>query len=566
MTGVSIGVGVAGAAVSAGVSAAAGSAGKKGIKGPSDEAVFKGLAAQQLALVKGQEWANLSQEQQQAVLEDYYQKAVAQQQPYAQSGQAGLQALQQYVLGTPAQAAQEARAASGTDPQQAAEITNRWNDISGRYTAGQQAISDAKAKLDQAAAQGYSSKTAPAILKAQQDYVNAQKSVEAINSDYWNTKQQFEAIQPYQAAQEARAAVAAQPGIGSEDFQTTTKAGWNGRAAPTFTPYDKAIPEFNQYKPPPEFQKYKAAPEFKAFGEAIPEYKKLTEAEMIANDPGYQFRLNQGTAALQNSALAKGGFFSGNTGQALQDYGQNYASNEFSNANDRNVQNYDIGLNKWKLGYGKNAEDYNNTLQGWEQNNQQNNQNFNNQLTSWEQGNNQNNQNFNNQLTGWQVGNEANINNYKTAEGGWLDEYNAFVNNQNNQYNKILGLANIGQNAAGTIGNYTQQTGVNVANTIGNKYAALADSQNSYADNLQGTLTGRDAANRDAAAQRGAINANTIGAIGNNLGTGALLAYSQYKGGGQGGSGQSGGGSPTSNLNNSIASAFAQQTPSYRWS
>lgn len=53
------------------------------------------------------------------------------------------------------------------------------------------------------------------------------------------------------------------------------------------------------------------------------------------NDPGYQFRLQQGLKALQNSAAAKGGLYSGNTQQALSDYAQNSASNEYSNVYNR---------------------------------------------------------------------------------------------------------------------------------------------------------------------------------------------------------------------------------------
>lgn len=53
------------------------------------------------------------------------------------------------------------------------------------------------------------------------------------------------------------------------------------------------------------------------------------------NDPGYQFRLQQGAQALQNSAAARGGLLSGNTAKALEDYSQNYASNEYQNVYNR---------------------------------------------------------------------------------------------------------------------------------------------------------------------------------------------------------------------------------------
>lgn len=52
-------------------------------------------------------------------------------------------------------------------------------------------------------------------------------------------------------------------------------------------------------------------------------------------DPGYQFRMDQGSRALQASAAARGGLLSGGTLKALDRYGQDYASNEYSNAYNR---------------------------------------------------------------------------------------------------------------------------------------------------------------------------------------------------------------------------------------
>lgn len=49
-------------------------------------------------------------------------------------------------------------------------------------------------------------------------------------------------------------------------------------------------------------------------------------------DPGYQFRMQEGMKAIQNSASAKGGLNSGATLKALTRYGQDYASNEYQNA------------------------------------------------------------------------------------------------------------------------------------------------------------------------------------------------------------------------------------------
>jgi hypothetical protein len=47
------------------------------------------------------------------------------------------------------------------------------------------------------------------------------------------------------------------------------------------------------------------------------------------NTPGYQFQLQQGTGALQNSAAASGGLLNGNTGEALQQYGQGLANTTY---------------------------------------------------------------------------------------------------------------------------------------------------------------------------------------------------------------------------------------------
>lgn len=54
-------------------------------------------------------------------------------------------------------------------------------------------------------------------------------------------------------------------------------------------------------------------------------------SQMMQADPGYQFRLNEGRKTIENSAAARGGLLSGNTARALSDYGQQSASDEWSN-------------------------------------------------------------------------------------------------------------------------------------------------------------------------------------------------------------------------------------------
>lgn len=64
------------------------------------------------------------------------------------------------------------------------------------------------------------------------------------------------------------------------------------------------------------------------------------------NDPGYQFRLDQGTKALERSAAAQGNLLTGNTARDVNSYAQDYASNEYGNVYNRALgqyqQNYNI--------------------------------------------------------------------------------------------------------------------------------------------------------------------------------------------------------------------------------
>ncbi|HWV45454.1 MAG TPA: hypothetical protein VN039_05420, partial [Nitrospira sp.] len=52
-------------------------------------------------------------------------------------------------------------------------------------------------------------------------------------------------------------------------------------------------------------------------------------------DPGYQFRLNSGTNAINNDAADTGMIQSGDTLRALTEYGQNMGSQEYNNAFNR---------------------------------------------------------------------------------------------------------------------------------------------------------------------------------------------------------------------------------------
>ena len=73
-----------------------------------------------------------------------------------------------------------------------------------------------------------------------------------------------------------------------------------------------------------------------ALNKLIPltDYKNFSMADFKA-DPGYGFRLSEGMKALERSAAARGGLLSGATLKGIQRYGQDMASQEYTNAFNR---------------------------------------------------------------------------------------------------------------------------------------------------------------------------------------------------------------------------------------
>ena len=63
-----------------------------------------------------------------------------------------------------------------------------------------------------------------------------------------------------------------------------------------------------------------------------------TGDQVLAQDPGYQFRLDQGNIALSRAEAAGGGVGSGGALKAAAQYGQDYASGEYNSAYQRFMQ------------------------------------------------------------------------------------------------------------------------------------------------------------------------------------------------------------------------------------
>lgn len=75
-----------------------------------------------------------------------------------------------------------------------------------------------------------------------------------------------------------------------------------------------------------------------------------TPSDVMAMDPGYQFRLDEGLKSGRNIAGARGMLNSGATAKALTRYGQDYASGEFNNIYNRLAGVAGLGQNATNTG------------------------------------------------------------------------------------------------------------------------------------------------------------------------------------------------------------------------
>jgi len=174
--------------------------------------------------------------------------------------------------------------------------------------------------------------------------------------------------------------------------------------------------------------------------------------------------------------------------QALIDYGQAAAAQEYANVNNRNLQAYTTNAG---IQSGAQAQNFGQAYQGWQGQNSMG-------LAA---------QGANNNAT--QLGYQ---NAYQGATDRYNAAYNAFQNNQNNAFQRPYQVAQLGITAAG------QQ------NTLGNAYANAYGNQVGGNAAAMGSIWGQQA-NSQAAGTQGAAQAwgNTLG----NLGATAMAAYYQ---------------------------------------
>lgn len=149
----------------------------------------------------------------------------------------------------------------------------------------------------------------------------------------------------------ARAAALAQTGVARDDIYNTLVSGLQ-RTDPMYAEWDTAYSQGSDAlgKALAEWDsKYgqvrtDEASYMKMGEDGIAGYTSLMEdPSSITSDPGYQFRLGQGSQALERSAAAKGQLFSGATGKAMTEYGQEYATSEYDKALARQLAAVNVG-------------------------------------------------------------------------------------------------------------------------------------------------------------------------------------------------------------------------------
>lgn len=449
MTGVALAVGstVVGLGTSVASSASAKSGAKKSASAQvagnnrAIQSLFEQLMNSNNALQSG---FNSNSLVQQGVLNS----SLGYQEPYSTAGKTALQSLMGQI------APREARAESGTNPQEAARIQAAYGEAANKVAQAQQ-------KLDAIKAQGqglqYSPATAGIIAQLQQQGNAATVELQQAQQAQQQAQQAVNAITPYQAAQDA---VLPQDATFSRQF----------------TAQDYSNDPTTGGNAPPDLTKNFDTAGFLAKG-------GKTEGDLFRNftmqdyqaDPGYQFRLDQGNKALNNSAAARGGLLSGATLKAITDYNSGAASQEYGAAQGRFAGNQVLAQNA--------------------------------QNTAFNQ-------------FGQNRANAADV--YQNAYSRWNDQNNTI-------FNRLSSLAGMGQTAATNQASYQQNYGSNMQDAQQNLSTGLASNYRNYGNNQATLLSGNGQALSDQATQIANANGSMYQGIGNAInggittGTGAYL-------------------------------------------
>jgi hypothetical protein len=204
---------------------------------------------------------------------------------------------------------------------------------------------------------------------------------------------------------------------------------------------------------PGAFQYAGQQPTFNYSGQQ-PEAFKF-RAEDLQTDPGYGFRLSEGLKALERSAAARGGLLSGGTGKALTRYGQEMGSQEFGNAFNRSLTQYNAAAQREQQQYGR-------ALTGFDISRQQEAEQYGRGLTGYGMERQREADVYGRSLTGLQLGRAAEAEQYNRS----LTGYNALRQREADQYNRLAGLAGIGGTTAQQLTAAGQGYGTQASNLL----------------------------------------------------------------------------------------------------
>lgn len=196
----------------------------------------------------------------------------------------------------------------------------------------------------------------------------------------------------------------------------------------------------------------------------------------VSNDPGYQFRFDQGLQALQRSQRATG-VTGGAQLKGITDYAQGSASQEYQNA-------YGRALSSSQQNAAINQQNYGQNLGAYNANANTHQQNYQNALSGYTANAANNQQNLQNQQNTIQANNSLGLGAYQT-------NFNVAQQQQANQYNRLAALSGIGQTAVnqlGATGNQAAQNVAGIQGQLGNAYAAGSAAQGNVWGNAVNSL------------------------------------------------------------------------------
>jgi len=263
----------------------------------------------------------------------------------------------------------------------------------------------------------------------------------------------------------------------TEDFK------WSGGTAGAYTP--------------PEFKAFDAG----RFNYNAPRVDRIAAMQLSerpdfqfqfnqAEDPGAQVREKRGMQALQNSAAARGNLLTGATAKALQDYGQESASQEYQASYQRALQNYNTNLGKefgtfdrnWGAQFGAGQANQNAAIAEGQMGLEANKFNYGIARQGYED-----ERSAANAAASASAGNSAASYNQALREYGMRQDN--FRTNQDRQYSMLMGMAGMGQAGAGALGNYGSQYGANAGSIYGQQGNAQAAGQVGAGNAWSGALS-----------------------------------------------------------------------------